>query len=322
MTASSSADDRTVTPADDAERMLLDGLPVTESRLDLAGIATAVLEGGDGPPIVLLHGPGESAVNWRWAIPELAATRRVVAPDLPAHGGSEAPDSPLDTARVTPWLSDLIAATCPTPPAVVGHALGGAIAARVAAARNTEVDRLVLVDTSGLARFRPSLRFALSFIGFQMRPTERTYTRFMRQCAYDLDALRADMGADWDAFVDHNLTFARSPKAKEAGRLFRAVGLPRIPPGRAGAHYRADRADLGPARPRQPAAGRRGCQRPLRLAAPRHRRRRRRPPARSAARVPPRAARGARLSPDVRRGGVRRRTPPQRSVMARRAGRL
>ena len=230
MSASPNANDRTARPAGDPARMLLDGLPVTERRLDLAGIATAVLVGGAGPPVVLLHGPGESAVNWRWVIPELAATRRIVAPDLPAHGDSEAPQDGLDAGRVSAWLGDLIAATCPVPPAVVGHVLGGAIAARFAASHSTELDRLVLVDTVGLARFRPSLRFALSFIGFQMRPTERSYTRFMQHCAYDLDALRTDMGPDWDPFVEHNVAFARSPKAKAAGRLFRAVGLPRIPP--------------------------------------------------------------------------------------------
>ena len=42
------------------ERMLAD-LPVTERRLQLAGISSAVLEGGDGPPVLLLHGPGEFA---------------------------------------------------------------------------------------------------------------------------------------------------------------------------------------------------------------------------------------------------------------------
>ncbi|NIR46488.1 MAG: alpha/beta hydrolase, partial [Gemmatimonadetes bacterium] len=68
---------------------MLAGLPVAERRMRLAGIPSAVLEGGDGPPMVLLHGPGESAVNWRWVIPELVTTHRVVAPDLPAHGSSE-----------------------------------------------------------------------------------------------------------------------------------------------------------------------------------------------------------------------------------------
>lgn len=50
---------------------LLAGVPVTEHRLELAGIPTAVLEGGEGPPVVLLHGPGESVVKWKWVLPRL-----------------------------------------------------------------------------------------------------------------------------------------------------------------------------------------------------------------------------------------------------------
>jgi pimeloyl-ACP methyl ester carboxylesterase len=65
--------------------------------------------------------------------------------------------------------------------------------------------------------------------GFLARPSERSYNRFMRQCSFDLDGLRDQMGERWDAFVDYNIDLARSPKAKAAGRLMRKVGLPRIP---------------------------------------------------------------------------------------------
>ncbi len=44
--------------------LLLAGLPVTEKRFRFAGISTTVLEGGDGLPIVLLHGPGEHSAKW------------------------------------------------------------------------------------------------------------------------------------------------------------------------------------------------------------------------------------------------------------------
>ena len=59
------------TPAAEAREQLLAGLPVTERRLRLAGVSTAVLEGGDGPPVVLLHGPGGNAAHWMRVIPEL-----------------------------------------------------------------------------------------------------------------------------------------------------------------------------------------------------------------------------------------------------------
>jgi pimeloyl-ACP methyl ester carboxylesterase len=213
-----------------ARERLLAEIPVTERRLELAGISTAVLEGGDGPPIVLLHGPGEFGAKWMRVIPDLVTSHRVVAPDLPAHGASEVPDGPLDADRVLSWLAELIERTCPSPPTLVGHVLGGAIAARFAADQGDRLSRLVLVDTLGLGRFRPAPRFALTMVGFLARPTEGSYNRFMRQCSYDLDGLREEMGERWDPFVSYNLDLARAPSAKAAGRLMRQLGVPRIPP--------------------------------------------------------------------------------------------
>jgi pimeloyl-ACP methyl ester carboxylesterase len=111
---------------------LLDGIPAAERRLEIAGVSTALLEGGSGPPVVLLHGPGEFAAKWRGILPGLVTTHRVVAPDLPGHGTSLVRRGRLDVARVLAWLGELIEQTCPVPPTLVGHVLGGAIAARFA----------------------------------------------------------------------------------------------------------------------------------------------------------------------------------------------
>lgn len=216
--------------ADDARRQLLAGSPVVERRIEAAGTSTAVLEGGEGPPIVLLHGPGESAVKWRWVIPELVGTHRVIAPDLPAHGRTAVPDGELDGERVSAWLGELIDHTCGAPPALVGQVLGGALGARYAIHDGDRLSHLVLVDTLGLASFRPSPRFALGLVGFVARPTERSYERFMRQCAYDLDEVRERMGDEWEVFADLNVALARAPGAKAAGRLMRTLGTPPIGP--------------------------------------------------------------------------------------------
>jgi len=218
------------TSSRDARGQLLAGIPVAERQLELTGISTTVLDGGDGSPIVLLHGPGESAVNWRWVLPELVKTHRVIAPDLPAHGSTEAPEDELGADRVLAWLGELTDRTCATPPALVGHVLGGAIGVRFAIEGGERLSRLVLVDSLGLARFRPSPRFALGLAGFAARPHERSYDRFMRQCSFDLDALRERMGEEWEPFAYYNLQLARAPSAKAAGKLFRQVGLPRISP--------------------------------------------------------------------------------------------
>lgn len=87
--------------------MLID-LPVTERRLQLAGVSTAVLEGGEGPPLLLLHGPGESALWWMRVLPDLVTTHRVIVPDLPGHGDSEGSDRTLTAEGVFAWLDELI----------------------------------------------------------------------------------------------------------------------------------------------------------------------------------------------------------------------
>ena len=88
-------------PGEGARQRLLADMPVTERRLLLAGISTAVLEGGDGPPVVLLHGPMGNASHWMGIIPGLVATHRVIVPDLPGHGTSEVTgEGRIDSGRV------------------------------------------------------------------------------------------------------------------------------------------------------------------------------------------------------------------------------
>ena len=214
----------------DPRGQLLDELPVTERRFALAGVSTSVLEGGDGPPVVLLHGPGESAVWWMRVIPDLVTSHRVIVPDLPGHGASEGMEDVLDADRVLAWLGKLIEQACTSPPALVGHLLGGAIAARFAIDHGEQISRLVLVDAFGLGPFRPAPRFAFELIRFLIRPTERAYNRFLPQCMFDADDLREQMGAHWKPFLAYNLDRARASEPKAALRtLMRQFALSTIP---------------------------------------------------------------------------------------------
>ena len=120
--------------AENAREQLLKGIPVAQRRVELAGVSTSVLEGGDGPPVVLLHGPVGHAGHWFRVLPALAKSHRVVAPDLPGQGDSELTGDALDADEVLVWLGELIEDTCPSPPTLVGFTLGGAVAARFAIA--------------------------------------------------------------------------------------------------------------------------------------------------------------------------------------------
>jgi pimeloyl-ACP methyl ester carboxylesterase len=202
---------------EDVRERLLSGLPVTERRLQLAGVSTAVLEGGDGPPIVLLQ--GEFAAVWMRVIPELVTTHRVIAPDLPGLGASEVSGGPPEASTVLTWLDELIEQTCAIPPVLVGKGPAGALAARFAIERSDRIDRLVLVDTYGLGRFRPPPGMALTFVGVLLRPTERGLERsFRRYCFVDLDAVRAEMGERYEWLAAYALDRFRTPSVKAAMR--------------------------------------------------------------------------------------------------------
>ncbi len=206
-------------------------LPVTERRVDCAGIDTPVLEGGDGAPVVLLHGPGGSAMHWARVIPEMAMAHALVVPDLPGQGESRLDGEPLDAERVIAWLDELIDRTCASPPALVGYALGGAIAARYACERSERLSALVLVDTLGLVDFAPAPNFGAALQAFLAEPTGANHDRLWHQCTLDLDGVRTRLGERWQPFKAYNLERAQTPSVKAAlGTLMGVFGLPAIAP--------------------------------------------------------------------------------------------
>jgi len=201
-------------------------LPLRERRLEPAGIPTVVLEGGEGPSVVLLHGPGEFAALWSRVVPPLTETHRVVVPDLPGHGDSGMPgDGPLDAERWLYWLRDLIVQTCAGPPALIGHLAGGALALRHVI-DGGPAERIVLVDSAGLAVGRPAPSFAGPLAAFLAHPTERSRDRFLGRCMFDFDGMRRELGPRWDPFAAYALDRARQPGSRSAvAALVTAFGL-------------------------------------------------------------------------------------------------
>ncbi|MEX0685470.1 MAG: alpha/beta hydrolase [Balneolales bacterium] len=209
---------------------LLAAIPVVEHRFDFAGIHTPVLIGGDGPPVILLHGPGESSLWWMRVIPMLTKTHRVIVPDLPGHGDSKINRDSLNTDLVFEWLSRLIKQTCPSPPVLVGNILGGSIGARFAIGHGEQIRQLVMVNSLGLGRFRPAPGFAFGLFRFIIRPTEKNFNLFFPHCIYDVDDLQRQMGEHWDPFVAYNLECARDKKRSKAMNfLMKKLGIPKIP---------------------------------------------------------------------------------------------
>ncbi len=218
--------------AQDVRDRLLARLPAIERRLSLNGIATAVLDGGaDGTPVVLLHGPGACGAQWARSIRALVPTHRVIAPDLPGHGATAMFDGVPDPARVSGWLEDLIDCTCAVPPVLVGHTLGGAVAAHFASTHGDSVAALVLVDALGLVEFSPTQAFGSALHAFLSAPTALSHDRLWSQCLFDAAAVAKRFGEEWALIKAYSLACAQQPERLAAlGALMAQFGLPAISP--------------------------------------------------------------------------------------------
>jgi pimeloyl-ACP methyl ester carboxylesterase len=119
---------------------------VTHRQVDLDGVRLHVAEAGDGPPLVLLHGWPQHWWCWRHVIPQLAASHRVIAPDLRGWGWSDAP--PGDYAKAT-FAADVLAlldAESLDRVRLIGHDWGGYTALLLALEHPERVERVVALD--------------------------------------------------------------------------------------------------------------------------------------------------------------------------------
>src|SRR3954463_12219698 len=122
---------------------------VRDSRV-VHGHRRAFVLAGQGPPLLLLHGIGNSAQTWSGVIGQLAATHTVLAPDLLGHGSSDKPRGAYSIAGYANGMRDLLSVLDIEQATVVGHSLGGGIALQFAYQFPERCARLVLVGSGGL----------------------------------------------------------------------------------------------------------------------------------------------------------------------------
>ena len=128
-----------------------EGAAAAYQFVDVGGIRIRYARKGDSPATVLLiHGFGGDLDNWLFNIDTLSQQSTVVALDLPGHGQSDRtlPGRTLgDLARFVIRFLDAMEIRSAH---LVGHSLGGAIAAQMAVDHPDRVESLALIASAGL----------------------------------------------------------------------------------------------------------------------------------------------------------------------------
>jgi len=134
--------------------------------VEVDGLRVHYRDRGSGSPIVLLHGSNSSLFTWEGWAALLAPAHRVVTLDLPGHGltGPDAKER-YSAAEMAEVVDAFVSKIGLTRFALGGNSMGGSVAWHYTLAHPERVDKLILVDSAGLAHREPrppALRVAAS----------------------------------------------------------------------------------------------------------------------------------------------------------------
>lgn len=176
------------------------GIPgFTGQRIDCGEVTLSVHIGGEGPPLILLHGFPQTHMTWAPIAPALAQHFRVIVPDLRGYGASDAPpDDATHTTyskrRMAADIVALMAALGIERAAVLGHDRGARVAYRLALDHPGRVSRLGIVEIVPTGDFWAAWSADLALKAY--------HWTFLAQPAPFPERL---IGADPVAFLDHTL---------------------------------------------------------------------------------------------------------------------
>lgn len=173
------------------------------------GLETFYLEAGpvDAPPVVLVHGLSATNASMLPLIPALSKDFRVLAPDLPGHGGTQATGEQHAARYLGDWLIAFLRETCNQPAVLVGNSLGGRTSLEAALNSPYEVRGLVLlcpaVAFRKLRQLVPFVRLVPNEIAsLPMRVPRRMAMRGLRRLFADPSRLPETW---YDAAIDEFL---------------------------------------------------------------------------------------------------------------------
>jgi len=202
-----------------------------ENSVTLDGLRVQYFTAGErGSPVVLLHGGGTDSamLSWREALPVLAEEHRVFAPNWPGYGKSQKfLDGGYSFGQMTTWLERLLAHWGLDCASLIGISMGGGGALAYTLPYPTRVERLVLVDSYGLARKAPSHRLSYLMVrmGGVMDWSWAMVRKNKKLARWSLQSIFADSRNITDELVEEVFEAVQNPSAQQAFAEFQRAEL-------------------------------------------------------------------------------------------------
>jgi pimeloyl-ACP methyl ester carboxylesterase len=125
----------------------------TDRMIKIGTVNTRYWMEGEGSPVILIHGISNSIEDWLLNFKGISGQHRVFALDLIGHGRTDKPlSASYEITDLARFLKDFMDALDIKSAHLVGHSLGGAISLKVALDYPSYCNKLVLVDSGGLAQ--------------------------------------------------------------------------------------------------------------------------------------------------------------------------
>ena len=116
------------------------------TRLLSDGATLSLRDAGEGAPVVLIHGVGLQSADWGPQIDRLARSHRVIALDMPGHGGSSPLSPGADLPEFVVWLARALDALDLEQVSLAGHSMGALITLGAATSYPQRVTRAALLN--------------------------------------------------------------------------------------------------------------------------------------------------------------------------------
>lgn len=120
---------------------------IQSRRVDVKGTNIHYYTGGEGEPLIIIHGGGGGARTWRRNIAVLSKKYKIYAPDLPGFGLSPYSEASYYYPDMAEFINDFADSLGLKKFYLMGHSFGGGIAAHYALAHPQRIRKLVLVSS-------------------------------------------------------------------------------------------------------------------------------------------------------------------------------